>query len=115
MGPAESPSFATFHSKIGRPWNGLSYEAAEERWLKQLRNAWAEQDHSDVPDTVEHSIEVDESPPLFTIVSLILYSKETGEIEYENTVYKIERATGDVWDMAARRAKLVANIYGEPG
>lgn len=108
-----SPSHATFKSKIGRKYNGLSFDQAVIRWTRLLRDAWDQQDHSDVDDSVEQSIEVGTSDTLFVDVNLLLISKETGEIEYEATPYRIERCSGDVWCMTGRRAKLVSNIYGE--
>jgi len=83
-------------------------------WVGKLRDAWMEQDHSDVPDHVDQCIEHYDRDPLFQDVVLILYSKKTGEVEYESTIYKIERCSGDVWCMTGRRAERVSNIYGAP-
>lgn len=95
--------------KKGRPWNGLTFEAARDRWLLKLVET--NRTMPGQPPGVLVQFDELQRTHVWSIIGARHIEETTGELIQEVQVYQLERCSGDIWTVHG--VHYLGNIYGE--
>jgi len=97
---------------MGRPWNGLTFEAARDRWIQKISGQASEIMFEHLPEALMEFAVLRESE-VWSVIGIRHIEESTGVLLKEFKIYHLERCTGDIWILERSRPVYLSNIYGE--